>query len=467
MHGFEIMIVLRKPMSEATAHTYDVVVIGGGVSGCSAAVAAARCGKSVALVERSDMLGGMATLALVNPLQTFHAPHGQVIRGLGQELVDRLVARKACPGHLMDPIGFANTVTPVDPEAFGLELRAMCREASVTVFLNHRFRDCALNANKRLKSVSLTDENQRTATLCARAFVDAGGNGDLTLVAGCDMEMDPDHQPMTLIFVMGGVDPGAIIRFQKQNPQDFYMHQDPGVLDRGYVAVSGFFSQVAEARKSGELTIPRDRLLFFNNTHRDEVVVNTTRITGLSGLDENELATARARGMAQVNELVPFMQKHIAGFENAFLKTVAREPGVRETRRLIGRYVLHENELIESRNFDDVIAKGAYPLDIHQQTDEGLKTLSLCGKKHYDIPLRSILNKTVPNLITVGKCMSVTHQGFSSTRVMPTCLAVGQAGGVAAALAADDPAGDIQDQAKAIQDILLAQNAILFDEQVV
>lgn len=453
-------------MADAQKHRFDIVVIGGGVSGVSAAVSAARCAQSVALVERSDILGGMATLALVNPLQTFHAPAGQVIRGLGQELVDRLMAKKACLGHLVDPIGFANTVTPVDPEAMSREMLAMCREAGVAVLFNHRLLACESAPSGVLKKVFVSNGSGETVELHARAFVDAGGNGDLTLAAGCAMELDPDHQPMTLIFVMGGVDSGAVIRFQKQNPVDFHMHPDRSVLDRGYVAVSGFFSQVAEARGRGELTVPRDRLLFFNNTRHDEVVVNTTRITGLAGIEPHELDTARTLGMHQVTELVSFMTKRIAGFENAFLKTVAREPGVRETRRLIGRYVLNENELIASRSFDDVIARGAYPLDIHQQTGEGLKTLSLSGKKHYGIPLRGILNNTVPNLVTVGKCMSVTHQGFSSTRVMPTCLAVGQAGGVAAALAASDPAGNIEDRTSQIQDILLKQNAVLHDEQV-
>ena len=408
----------------------------------------------------------MATLALVNPFQTFHAPRGQIIRGFGQELVDRLMARRACLGHIPDPIGFANTITPVDPDALQTELLSLCREAGVSVFFNHRLVDCHLDAANIMDRVILANATGALVELAARAFVDAGGNGDLTLSAGCDMELDPDHQPMTLIFVMGGVAPEEIIRFQKQNPDDFYMHPDRTVLDRGYVAVSGFFSQVAQARERGELTVPRDRLLFFNNTRNDEVVVNTTRITGLSGLDPRELDAARVQGMAQVRELEAFMRARIAGFSGAFLKTVAREPGVRETRRLRGRYILNENELIESAQFDDVIAKGAYPLDIHQQTSEGIKTLSLSGKKHYDIPLRSILNNTVPNLVTVGKCMSVSHQGFSSTRVMPTCLAVGQAGGVAAAFAARNPAADLQDQTRHIQDMLLNQNAVLFDEQV-
>ena len=453
-------------MGMGSAHTCEVAVIGGGMTGCAAAVSAARCGRSVALVERADIPGGMATLALVNPLQTFHAPRGQVIRGIGQELVDRLVARNACLGHLADPIGFANTVTPVDPDALAAELRAMCEQAGIRLLFSHRFRECSIDSNRQLNGVALTDAAGRPVSLSARAFVDAGGNGDLTLAAGCPMEMDPERQPMTLMFVMGGVDPRAVIRFQKENPADFHMHPDLSVLDRGFVAVSGFFSQVAEARARGELTVPRDRLLFFNNTRCDEVVVNTTRITGLAGMEPSELDQARARGMEQVRELVPFMTKRIAGFENAFLKAVAREPGVRETRRLLGRYILNEYELIEGAEFDDAIARGAYPLDIHQQTGEGLKTLSLTGKQHYAIPLRCLLNNEVPNLVTAGKCMSVTHQGFSSTRVMPTCLAVGQAAGVAAAFAAQDPGGDIEDRTKEIQGVLLEQGAVLFSDQV-
>ena len=165
-------------MGMGSAHTCEVAVIGGGMTGCAAAVAAARCGRSVALVERADIPGGMATLALVNPLQTFHAPRGQVIRGIGQELVDRLVARNACLGHLADPIGFANTVTPVDPDALAAELRAMCEQAGIRLLFSHRFRECSIDSNRQLNGVALTDAAGRPVSLSARAFVDAGGNGD-------------------------------------------------------------------------------------------------------------------------------------------------------------------------------------------------------------------------------------------------------------------------------------------------
>lgn len=445
---------------------YDVVVVGGGMTGVSAAVCAARCGRRVALVERSGVLGGMATLALVNPLQTFHAPGGQVIRGFGQEVVDALMARGACPGHIPDPIGFANTLTPVDPDVLEIVLKEKCAEAGVDLLFGHTFRGAMIGPDNVVRGVDVEGPGG-ALRLDAAAFVDASGNGDLTLAAGAPMEIDPDHQPMTLIFVMRGVRPHDIIAFQKQNPKEFYMHPDPAVLDRGFVAVSGFFTAVAEARASGELTVPRDRLLFFNNTRPDEVVVNTTRITGLTGLEPEDMEKARQIGIAQARELAAFMMRHIPGFDNAHIKQIAREAGVRETRRLLGRYVLRENELIESANFDDVIAKGAYPMDIHQQTGEGIKTLRLEGKKYYDIPLRSLLSNEISNLITAGKCMSVTHNGFSSTRVMPTCLAVGQAAGAAAAFVARDPAEDVMNRIRDIQKVLIGQNAILYDDQVV
>ena len=445
---------------------YDIVIIGGGVSGACAAVAASRCGARTALIERSDILGGMATLALVNPLQTFHAPAGQVIRGLAQEIVDDLIPSNGCLGHVPDPIGFATTLTPVNPVAFQQTLVKKCRDANVDIFFNHTFREAVLAPEGEIRTVTAIDADGAAMKLEAAVFVDAGGNGDLTLAAGAPMELDPDHQPMSLLFILQGVRAEEIVAFQKQNPGEFHQHPDTAVLDAGYVAVSGFFSAVARARESGELSVPRDRLLFFNTTRCDEVVVNTTRITGVTGLAPAELEAARELGMKQVRELAAFMKRDIPGFQDSSIKTVAREPGVRETRRLLGRLILNEHDLIKARQFDDVIAKGAYPMDIHQQTGEGIRTLHLEGKQFYDIPLRALLNNEVPNLITVGKCMSVTHEGFSSTRVMPTCMAVGQAGGVAAAAACKDPLGDIAEKISHIQKTLLDQNAVLHDEQV-
>jgi len=446
---------------------FDVFIAGGGLSGVAAAVGAARCGASVALAERNFMLGGTATAALVNPLQTFHSPSGRVIGGAAQEMVGAMVERGASPGHLPDPIGFATSVTPVDPDTLKVFLAEWLAAEGVRVLPGHRFRGMETSGGGgAVRAVSLEDTKDGIREIEAKCFVDASGDGDMTLAAGCEMEIDPDCQPMSLIFVLDRVDTAAVTDYQKKHPDEFYMPGDLSVLDRGYPGVAGFFKHVEKARASGRLTVPRDRLLFFGAARRGEIVVNTSRIAGYRGLDGGELAAAMIEGLRQVREIFNFMKDEIPGFGDARVVRVADHVGVRETRRLAGRYIMNEKDVAGNAHFDDAIAKGAYPIDIHSSSDPGLRSIVLSGRGYYDIPLRSLLNKTVENLVTVGKCISVTHEGFSSTRVMPTCMATGQAGGVAAALHALT-GRDFEDLAEKIQTELRRQEAIIFDEDIV
>ncbi|MEW5947603.1 MAG: FAD-dependent oxidoreductase [bacterium] len=450
----------------SAAGRYDVVVVGAGVSGVAAAVGAALRGVKVLLVDREYCPGGTAVYSLVSPMQTFHSPAGRVIGGVAQELVTELSRRGGSPGHVPDPIGFVQTVTPVDPEALKAVMLDVLERSGVDFSGGTRFEGVRFAREGVLGAVVLKGEGGEEWEVGADAFVDATGNGDLTHASGVSMETDPDCQPMTLIFRVGGVDAGAIIAFQKAHPEEFVLNPDPSVLDRGYVGVSGFFTKVAKARESGRLTVPRDRLLFFGGVRADEVVVNTTRVQGFSGLRTEDLSAAMREGMRQARELFGFMKEEIPGFANAFILQAAPRIGVRETRRLIGRYRLVEDDLTGAKTFPDVVAKGAYPMDIHSAATDGIETLALGGGGHYDVPLRCLLNGAVNNLVTVGKCISVTHRGFSSTRVMPTCMAAGQAGGVAASFLAGAPETDLEERASAVQDALIAQGAILFDNQV-
>jgi hypothetical protein len=443
----------------------DVMVLGGGMSGTAAAIGAARSGAKVVLVERHLLLGGTATEALVSPMQTFHSRSGRVIGGVGQELVDRLQVRGGSPGHLPDPIGFAASVTPADPEILKSTFSEWLAEENITTLLGHRLHTVDVDGG-RISRINVEDEHRNSFDIEAKFYIDASGNGDLTSDAGCDMEIDPDCQPMSLIFTLDDVDIAAIISYQKHHPGEFYMNPDPAALDRGYIGVAGFFSLVRAARDKGRLNVQRDRLLFFGGTRPDHIVVNTTRLTGYHGLFGDEVSDAMRAGLMQVWNIFVFMKNEVPGFAKSHISRIADHIGVRETRRLLGRYVMDENDVLATAQFDDAIAKGAFPMDIHSAKDASLTTRLIEGKGHYDIPLRSLLNKQVENLITVGKCISVTHKGFSSTRVMPTCMAVGHAGGVAAALAAAAKK-DPEELLPEIQSTLRKQFAIIREEDII
>jgi hypothetical protein len=443
----------------------DVFVLGGGPSGVCAALGAARCGAKVLLAERHFVLGGTATEALVNPWQTFHSRSGRAIGGIAQELVCRLRARGGCPGHMHDPIGFAASVTPFDYDVLKTELVDWTREEKIDVLFGFNMKGVDA-AGGRIRSVVVEDEQRNVVSVEASRYIDATGNGDLSHAAGCRMEIDPDCQPMSLMFVLDGVDNAAVVDYQKKNQDEFYLGAGTSVLDRGYPGASGFFGHVRRARAAGRLEVPRDRVLFFGAAAPGQVVVNATRVTGFSGLYGDQISEAMKIALRQVWNFYGFMRDELPGFARSRIVRIADRIGVRETRRLVGRCVVNERDLLANAYFDDAVAKGAYPLDMHSPADESIATEMIGGKGYYDIPLRSLLSVEVENLLTVGKCISVTHRGFSSTRVMPTCMAVGHGGGVAAALAARG-GKDPEDIAGAIRDELRRQKAIVLDEDVV
>ena len=202
-------------MQKFDMNFYDILIAGAGVSGSAAAVAAARCGKSVLLVERDYYPGGTATSALVNPMQTFHSPSGRVIGGFAQELVEALVAAGGSLGHLPDPLGFVTTVTPVDAEILKIVLTDFLKREGVNLIMGVRLIAVKFAGDGIIGSVVLQGEGGEEWEVGARVFIDATGNGDLTYAAGVPMEIDKDSQPMTLIFRVGNVDAAEIINFQE------------------------------------------------------------------------------------------------------------------------------------------------------------------------------------------------------------------------------------------------------------
>ncbi|MEA4883293.1 MAG: FAD-dependent oxidoreductase [Clostridia bacterium] len=424
-------------MSEVRrAYSADIAVIGGGPSGVAAAIAAGRAGARVVLIERLGYLGGMSTAALVWPLMTFHAQSGQIIAGIGQEIVDRLQQLGFSPGHVPDTIGFVPTVTPVEPEGMKLVTMEMVRESGVQLLL-HQLVSEVHAADGRIDHIILTGL-YGSMLVEARAFVDCTGIARLVEAAGGQVaagrEADAMTQPGTLMFRVSGVDMSEVVKYMKENPDDFVLGSSPDMLDpKQSIGVAGFFSKLAGAVKTGEFGINRDRLLFFSGIHSDEVIVNVTRVKGIDQRDPFDVTRAEAEGLLQAHQVFRFMKEHIPGFGKSRLAQTGSQIGIRESARPVGHYILTQDDLIEGREFDDGIARGAFPIDIHSPDGKGLTAIRL--KRSYAIPYRSLVPIRLTNVITAGRAISVTHEAYASTRVMPTCFATGHAAGVAAAVA--------------------------------
>lgn len=439
---------------------YDVAVIGGGPAGIAAALAAARSGAKTILVERYGFLGGMSTIAMVYPWMTFHTSTGrQVIRGIAQEIVDRLVERNASPGHLRDTVGFVHTLTPYRPEAYKLLAFEMLEEAGADLLL-HSLLTGAEVKGQRIESVQISHK-AGPITLRARVFVDATGDGDLAYLAGAKYEQGNEKQkvqPMTMKFRMKGVDLEKVKQYMLEHPEEFYEKTPVSELESlPLTGVSGFYS----LWKQANLPLLRDGVLFFTGPDEDEVLVNVSRVSGLNPLQAEDLSKAEVEGRKQVFLLERFFREWIPGFERAYLSQVGTQIGIRETRRIIGEYVLTGEDVLNGRRFPDVIARSGYPIDIHDPEGAGVTANFIKEGGAYDIPYRSIVPLGLDNCLLAGRCISTTHEAQATTRLTPSCMAIGQAAGAAAAIAAGERVAARDVDVKRLQSLLIEGNAEL------
>lgn len=420
---------------------YDVLVVGGGNAGCAAAIASARAGARVQLVERYGFLGGTATAAMVAPWMTYHAgdsgDEGRVVGGLAQEFVDRLREIGASPGHLRDSSDYVPTITPFDPEFHKWLLAEMCEEAGVRLLLHSVFLEPLLDDGRMTGAAFHTVAGRRE--IHANVVIDASADAHVAAAAGAPWEMgNPEGlvQPMTMMFRLSHVDLDRTAAYLREHPEEIRTSLKPDEITAdSLTAVAGFRRAWREAREAGEVTIPREIVSFFRTPYPDEVGVNMTRVVGLNPLGADDLTRAEIETRRQVMELLRFFRTRIPGFENARLAATATQVGVRESRRIVGEYQLTAEDLLQARQFPDAVARSGYPIDIHNPKGEGTTTVRLPPGATYEIPYRCLVPLRVDGLLVAGRCISVTHEALASTRLTPTIVTLGQAAGTAAAMA--------------------------------
>lgn len=444
------------PRRGTVATSTDVLVVGGGPSGLAAAVGAAGAGARVVLVERYGFLGGNATAALVMPLMSFHAhrdhvprldvttlfppdqgPGDPVVAGVFRSFVSRLVAA----GGALQPTEQTGFTVPFDPEVLKLVALDLLDDAGVE-YLFHSFASGVLG-QRRVDGV-IFEGKSGPLVVNAQVIVDCTGDGDVAALAGAPFEVGRDAdglvQPMTLMFRMVEFERQAFAAYVNAHPDQW----------RG---VHGLWDLVQRAARAGELDLPREDILLFATPHPREVSVNSTRVSGALGIDVWDLTRAEWEGRRQFRQIVAFLKKYVPGFASAYAVQTGVQVGVRETRRIVGDYQLTADDIVAARKHPDVVARGAYPIDIHNPAGKGTVLKRLAPGQAYDIPLRSLLPQRVENLLVAGRCISGTHEAHSSYRVMPISMATGHAAGVCAALAArggnvvrNVPAADVQDE---------------------
>lgn len=453
------------PRRARVAAEADVLIVGGGPAGIGAALGAAMSGAKVVLAERYGFLGGSATAALVTIFMSFYTrqpqpeqpgattllptDHGQgepVIEGVLKTLVNRMVER----GGAIPPSPETGYVVPFDPEVLKLVTLELLDEAGVQ-FLFHSLATDIIGESNKVEGVVFETKSGPVA-IKAKTVVDCTGDGDVAEKAGAPFQIgrtvDGSVQPMTLMFTMGEFNKKAFEGYVRRHPDQWH-------------GVHGLWDLVQEATEAEELDLAREDVLFFATPHQHAVSVNSTRVIRVQGTSVWDLTYAESEGRRQMGQLAAFLRRYVPGFEKAHIAQSGSSIGVRETRRIVGEYQLTLDDILTARKFDDAIARGSYPIDIHNPDGAGTTLKHLPPGEAYDIPLRCLIPRKTENLLVAGRCISGTHEAHSSYRVMPIAIATGQAAGVCAALAARAGRAVRDIPAWVVQDELLLQGANL------
>ena len=414
-----------------------MLVVGGGNAGCAAAIAAARHGARTLLLERYGFLGGTATAAMVGQWMTFHSAKERIVGGIAQEMVERLMRKGASPGHLADSSDYVATITPFDPEVHKALLFEMMQEAGVSLLLHAYFLSAQLDGEAVCGATFATVGGARTYR--GRVVIDATADALVAACAGVPTQQGDERgrvQPATLMFRLSHVDLAALAAYLREHPDEMRSSLRPQErVPAALTAVAGLNGLWERARADGLVDVPRELVSFFISPYPDEVTVNMTRVVNIDPLDPDDLTRAEVESRLQAMQLLEFFRRRVPGFAGARIAATGTQVGIRESRRIVGRYTLTREDVLQARRFDDAVARSAYPIDVHNPSGSGTSTQRLAPGESYEIPYRTLLPVNREQLLVAGRCISTTHEALASTRLTPTVMTLGQAAGTAAALA--------------------------------
>jgi hypothetical protein len=434
---------LRFERSVPIGRAYDVVVCGGGPSGCAAALAARREGLTVLLIEGQGQLGGMATSGMVSQWLGGRTQQGDwVVGGLFRILAEEAAARGCAvlpeldPAAKYHPFGWYNWFihgVPLDPFGIARLLDEKMQVFDVDVLLFTQAVD-VLSNDDRITHV-ITFNKSGLAVVPARAVIDATGDADIAARSGCacvqGREEDGLMTPATLEFHVSHVDRERLTGYIEQQ-------RDPKLRDK-----------IRQLREQGLWTFPYDIFISTQLTQPDTFYVNTIRLVGIDGTDGASVTQGMIRGREEIQRLLAILREHIPGFERVQLKAVAPLLGVRETRRIVAGTTMTVQDLSRGKAFPDTVGFSMYGWDLPDPqrpsvqpfaTDDARQGYRYTVKKGPSTPLPygTMVPRPIRNLICPGRAVCVERQVLGTVRVMAPCMAMGEASGIAAGQVVSD-----------------------------
>lgn len=420
---------------------YDLVVCGGGPAGFACAVSAARCGLAVALIERGGCLGGTATLAGVNHLLAGRkldentGEHVRVVGGIFDELTDHLIR----DGSAIEP----NTIDPnfnpfgwyprmasgiaFDDTAIKIAMDDFCQQAGVRVYYHTVLTEAEVSGNN-ISSVVVWNKDG-FVRIRATYFADCTGDADLAALSGCSYSKgrneDGRMTPCSTEMHVDHVDTNAFVTYQNK-------HNSPKLVE----IIEGL-------KEKGIWNFPYEIFVTVRMVQEDVFMVNTIRQIGIDGTSEVSVSKALADGRKENVHLFNIMKEYFPGFQNARIRKMADYLGVRETRRIHGLCTVTIEDALSGKHYEDTVAATTYNFDLPDPLRPSYDPMMGDAKKPHArrkhvvirIPYRSLLPKEMNNLIVAGRCISAEREVLGPIRIMGPCMMMGQAAGIASAMA--------------------------------
>ena len=405
---------------------FDVVVVGGGPAGIMAAASAARTGHSVILLERYGFLGGAGTAGGLSTFCGLHAKvygeHRRVIHGLADELLERLEKLDGLSKpHLTINDG-------IQAQAFDISAYKLAADELVTGhgarILFHALAVGVVMADEDRIDAVLIESKSGRAAVRGRIFIDASGDGDVAAWAGVPYEKSPGINGMlypSLMFRINGVDAAA-------------------AGEKPWRTVERLME---EAERAGTHKFPRKKPIVRPQRNPLEWRANLTQLSNpdgsaIDGTDVDQLTRGELQGRRQGFDAFAFICDNTPGFGNSYIVDIAPQIGIRETRRIIGRYMLTEDDVRDCVDFPDTIGVNGWPVEAHVAGTVEFRWPRGENPRGFNhLPFRMLLPQKVRNLYVTGRCASMTHDAQSAARVTGPCFAMGEAAGMAAGMALD------------------------------
>lgn len=428
---------------------YDVIVVGSGPAGIIASLASAGNGARTLLVEKQSCLGGNASSGL--PFLGFYNDRNErIVGGVPWKLVERLREAHASPETWFYNPACKYTsggLITFEPAGFRKVVFEMLSEAGVACWLHTMF-TVPIMRGDAVEGVVLESKSGREA-VSSKTVIDASGDGDVAARAGAAFQKgDPQNgmtQPVTLIFQIANVDMKRFLEDVENNPDNYHIHNPINLnYQKDYkegmrMEISGLEGICQKAMRTGDYDVPSPYIIFVCMPRNGTILVNMAKVKGIDATDKCALSHAEMEGSKNVWKVMSFLKKYVPGMKSAEIDWIAPSMGIRETRRISGQYTLTEQDMDSKTKFDDRIAMGGRYIDVHDPTPDNTgKSLYTTFPNGYYIPFRALIPQKVNNLLTAGRCISVSYAAFGSTRVQAQCMATGQAAGTAAALAAKE-----------------------------